>query len=48
MSKKRTSDAMAEFEAPVKKDKAPEFNGTVFKTMLKNPTTAMKGNHILL
>ncbi|KAM4742564.1 nucleolar pre-ribosomal-associated protein 1 [Anableps anableps] len=43
MSKKRPSDTLAESEAPVKKEKAPEFNGTVFKTMLKNPTTAMKG-----
>ncbi|XP_007544339.1 nucleolar pre-ribosomal-associated protein 1-like, partial [Poecilia formosa] len=43
MSKKRPSDAPVESEAPAKKEKAPEFNGTVFKTMLKNPTTAMKG-----
>ncbi|XP_032401575.1 nucleolar pre-ribosomal-associated protein 1 isoform X2 [Xiphophorus hellerii] len=43
MSKKRPSDAPVESEAPAKKEKAPEFNGTVFKIMLKNPTTAMKG-----
>ncbi|PWA28006.1 hypothetical protein CCH79_00012128, partial [Gambusia affinis] len=43
MSKKRPSDAPVESEAPAKREKAPEFNGTVFKTMLKNPTTAMKG-----
>uniref|UniRef100_A0A3Q2DX97 URB1 ribosome biogenesis homolog n=1 Tax=Cyprinodon variegatus TaxID=28743 RepID=A0A3Q2DX97_CYPVA len=43
MGKKRQSDASADSEAPLKKEKAPEFNGTVFKTMLKNPTTAMKG-----
>uniref|UniRef100_A0A3B5L8H4 Uncharacterized protein n=1 Tax=Xiphophorus couchianus TaxID=32473 RepID=A0A3B5L8H4_9TELE len=43
MSKKRPSDAPVESEAPAKKEKALEFNGTVFKTMLKNPTTAMKG-----
>uniref|UniRef100_A0A3B5PXZ0 URB1 ribosome biogenesis homolog n=1 Tax=Xiphophorus maculatus TaxID=8083 RepID=A0A3B5PXZ0_XIPMA len=43
MSKKRPSDAPVESEAPAKKEKVSEFNGTVFKTMLKNPTTAMKG-----
>ncbi|MEQ2292050.1 hypothetical protein AMECASPLE_019180 [Ameca splendens] len=43
MSKKRPSDASVETELPVKKEKAPEFNGTAFKTMLKNPTTALKG-----
>lgn len=47
MSKKRPSDAPVESEAPAKREKAPEFNGTVFKTMLKNPTTAMKGKSIL-
>uniref|UniRef100_A0A3Q2P3W2 URB1 ribosome biogenesis homolog n=1 Tax=Fundulus heteroclitus TaxID=8078 RepID=A0A3Q2P3W2_FUNHE len=43
MGKKRPGDASAEPESPAKKEKAPEFNGTVFKSMLKNPTTAMKG-----
>ncbi|KAM4590476.1 nucleolar pre-ribosomal-associated protein 1 [Fundulus diaphanus] len=43
MGKKRPGDALAEPESPAKKEKAPEFNGTVFKSMLKTPTTAMKG-----
>ncbi|XP_070761902.1 nucleolar pre-ribosomal-associated protein 1 [Enoplosus armatus] len=43
MSKKRLSEDSAESNTPVKKEKLPEFNGTVFKAMLKEPTTAMKG-----
>lgn len=41
MGKKRRSEDSAESSAAVKK--VPEFNGTVFKAMLKEPTTAMKG-----
>ncbi|CAG6000164.1 unnamed protein product [Menidia menidia] len=43
MGKKRRSEVSEETDAPVKKEKVPEFNGTEFKVMLKNPTTAMKG-----
>ncbi|XP_041850678.1 nucleolar pre-ribosomal-associated protein 1 [Melanotaenia boesemani] len=43
MGKKRSSEVSAETGVPVKKEKAPEFNGTEFKAMLKGPTTAMKG-----
>uniref|UniRef100_A0A3Q3NMD9 URB1 ribosome biogenesis homolog n=1 Tax=Labrus bergylta TaxID=56723 RepID=A0A3Q3NMD9_9LABR len=43
MGKKRSSEDSAESETPLKKEKVPEFNGTAFKTMLKEPTTAMKG-----
>ncbi|KAM6988691.1 nucleolar pre-ribosomal-associated protein 1 isoform 2-T2 [Tautogolabrus adspersus] len=43
MGKKRSSDDSVESETPVKKEKVPEFNGTAFKAMLKEPTTAMKG-----
>lgn len=32
-----------ESNTPAKKVKAPEFNGTAFKAMLKDPGTAMKG-----
>ncbi|XP_040030484.2 nucleolar pre-ribosomal-associated protein 1 isoform X2 [Gasterosteus aculeatus] len=42
MGKKRQSEDSAESNTPVKKE-VPEFNGTVFKAMLKEPTTAMKG-----
>ncbi|XP_059187700.1 nucleolar pre-ribosomal-associated protein 1 isoform X2 [Centropristis striata] len=42
MGKKRHSEDSAESSTPVKKE-VPEFNGTVFKAMLKEPTTAMKG-----
>ncbi|KAM8903347.1 nucleolar pre-ribosomal-associated protein 1 [Spinachia spinachia] len=42
MGKKRRSEDFAESNAPLKKE-TPEFNGTVFKAMLKEPTTAMKG-----
>lgn len=45
MDKKRRSDVPAESEPPEKR-KAPEFNGTEFKTMLRNPTTAMRGRWI--
>ncbi|KAM4566488.1 nucleolar pre-ribosomal-associated protein 1 [Odontesthes bonariensis] len=43
MGKKRCSEVSAETDVPVKKEKVPEFNGTEFKVMLTNPTTAMKG-----
>ncbi|XP_047450940.1 nucleolar pre-ribosomal-associated protein 1 isoform X2 [Mugil cephalus] len=43
MGKKRSSEDSAESDTPAKKEKVPEFNGTVFKAMLKEPTTAMKG-----
>ncbi|XP_061575705.1 nucleolar pre-ribosomal-associated protein 1 [Cololabis saira] len=43
MGKKRPGEISAESDVPVKKEKPAEFNGTVFKTMLKSPTTAMKG-----
>ncbi|XP_037534219.1 nucleolar pre-ribosomal-associated protein 1 [Nematolebias whitei] len=43
MSKKRRSDFPPESDPPEKKEKVPEFNGTEFKAMLRNPTTAMKG-----
>ncbi|KAM9801478.1 nucleolar pre-ribosomal-associated protein 1 [Neosynchiropus ocellatus] len=42
MGKKRPSEDSEESNTPVKKPNV-EFNGTVFKTMLKDPTTAMKG-----
>ncbi|XP_037325699.2 nucleolar pre-ribosomal-associated protein 1 [Pungitius pungitius] len=42
MGKKRQSEDSAASNTPVKKE-VPEFNGTVFKAMLKEPTTAMKG-----
>lgn len=41
MSKKRRSEDSAE-----EKEKLPEFNGTVFKNMLKEPGTAMKGQYV--
>ncbi|XP_039986899.1 nucleolar pre-ribosomal-associated protein 1 [Xiphias gladius] len=43
MGKRRRSEGSEEPNAPVKREKVPEFNGTVFKAMLKEPTTAMKG-----
>ncbi|KAF7653300.1 hypothetical protein LDENG_00084810 [Lucifuga dentata] len=43
MGKKRHSDDSAESNVKAKKEKLTEFNGTVFKAMLKEPTTAMKG-----
>lgn len=46
MGKKRHSEDSAESNTPVKKEKVPEFNGTAFKAMLKEPTTAMKGECI--
>lgn len=41
MSKKRRSEDSTESNVPAKK--GAEFNGTVFKATLKDPTTAMKG-----
>uniref|UniRef100_A0A3Q3S3N5 URB1 ribosome biogenesis homolog n=1 Tax=Mastacembelus armatus TaxID=205130 RepID=A0A3Q3S3N5_9TELE len=46
MSKKRRGEDSSEPNTPVKKEKVPEFNGTVFKAMLKEPTTAMKGESL--
>uniref|UniRef100_A0A3Q4G050 URB1 ribosome biogenesis homolog n=1 Tax=Neolamprologus brichardi TaxID=32507 RepID=A0A3Q4G050_NEOBR len=43
MGKKRRNDESAESDTPRKKETIPEFNGTVFKAMLKDPTIAMKG-----
>uniref|UniRef100_A0A672GJ27 URB1 ribosome biogenesis homolog n=1 Tax=Salarias fasciatus TaxID=181472 RepID=A0A672GJ27_SALFA len=43
MDIKRRSDASANSDAPAKKGNFTEFNGTEFKAMLKEPTTAMKG-----
>ncbi|KAG8001883.1 Nucleolar pre-ribosomal-associated protein 1 [Nibea albiflora] len=43
MGKKRHGEDSEESKTPAKKEKAPEFNGTAFKAMLKEPTTAMKG-----
>lgn len=43
MGKKRRSDDVVESNIAAKKEKVAEFNGTVFKAMLKEPTTAMKG-----
>uniref|UniRef100_A0A3Q2ZY75 URB1 ribosome biogenesis homolog n=1 Tax=Kryptolebias marmoratus TaxID=37003 RepID=A0A3Q2ZY75_KRYMA len=43
MGKKRHSDVPSESDPPQKKEKVPEFNGTEFKAMLRNPATAMKG-----
>uniref|UniRef100_A0A3Q1FHH1 URB1 ribosome biogenesis homolog n=1 Tax=Acanthochromis polyacanthus TaxID=80966 RepID=A0A3Q1FHH1_9TELE len=43
MGKKRRSEDSSESNTPLKKEKVPEFNGTVFKAMLKDPTTAKKG-----
>lgn len=48
MGKKRHSEDSAESNTPVKKEKVPEFNGTAFKAMLKEPTTAMKGECICI
>lgn len=43
MGKKRQNEESLESKAPAKKETPAEFNGTVFKTMLKDPTKAMKG-----
>ncbi|XP_056297460.1 nucleolar pre-ribosomal-associated protein 1 isoform X2 [Pseudoliparis swirei] len=42
MGQKRKSEDSMKSDTPAKKE-VPEFNGTVFKAMLKQPTTAMKG-----
>ncbi|KAK2912907.1 nucleolar pre-ribosomal-associated protein 1 isoform X1 [Channa argus] len=42
MGKRRLNDSV-ESNSLVKKEKQAEFNGTIFKAMLKEPTTAMKG-----
>lgn len=46
MGKKRHSDDSGESNTPAKKEMVPEFNGTAFKAMLKEPSTAMKGEFI--
>nr|XP_046245595.1 nucleolar pre-ribosomal-associated protein 1 [Scatophagus argus] len=43
MGKKRRCEDSTESNTPVKKEKVPEFNGTAFKAMLKDPSTAVKG-----
>ncbi|XP_061538388.1 nucleolar pre-ribosomal-associated protein 1 [Phycodurus eques] len=43
MGKKRPSDDALEPNTAAKKVKMTEFNGTLFKSMLKDPTKAMKG-----
>lgn len=46
MGKKRQSEDSAESHTPAKREKALEFNGTAFKAMLKEPSTAMKGKNV--
>lgn len=46
MSKKRISDDSTESTPPVKISKDTEFSGTAFKTMLKEPSSAMNGEFI--
>lgn len=46
MGKKRHSDDSGESNTPAKKEMVPEFNGTAFKAMLKEPSTATKGEFI--
>ncbi|KAK2846727.1 hypothetical protein Q5P01_009726 [Channa striata] len=43
MGRRRRNEDSEESNSPVKKDKQAEFNGTEFKTLLKEPSTAMKG-----
>nr|XP_057936089.1 nucleolar pre-ribosomal-associated protein 1 isoform X2 [Doryrhamphus excisus] len=43
MGKKRTNEDAVGSEVTAKKEMLSEFNGTVFKAMLKDPTTAIKG-----
>ncbi|XP_029923746.1 nucleolar pre-ribosomal-associated protein 1 isoform X2 [Myripristis murdjan] len=43
MGKKRQNEESLESKTQAKKETPAEFNGTVFKTMLKEPTKAMKG-----
>lgn len=43
MGKKRISDDSTESNPPVKIPKVTEFSGTTFKTMLKEPSSAMNG-----
>ncbi|XP_061916834.1 nucleolar pre-ribosomal-associated protein 1 [Entelurus aequoreus] len=43
MSRKRCNKDAVEHHVAAKKEKFSEFNGTVFKSMLKDPTQAMKG-----
>ncbi|XP_077396813.1 nucleolar pre-ribosomal-associated protein 1 [Festucalex cinctus] len=43
MSRKRPSEDAAKPNTAAKKEKMTEFNGTLFKSMLRDPTTAMKG-----
>lgn len=46
MGKKRSSDDSTESNPPVKISKVTEFSGTAFKTMLKEPSSAMNGEFI--
>lgn len=46
MSKKRRGEESAESNSAGKKAKDPEFNGTAFKAMLKEPSTAAKGESV--
>lgn len=43
MGKTRLNEDAAEPNTVAKKVKMTEFTGTLFKNMLKDPTTAMKG-----
>ena len=43
MGKKRPSEDSEVSEPQAKKVTLTEFNGTIFKSMLKDPTKAMKG-----
>lgn len=46
MGKKRISVDSGESKPSVKMQKVTEFSGTAFKTMLKEPSSAMKGECI--
>lgn len=46
MGKKRISCDSTESNKPVKISKVTEFSGTAFKTMLKEPSSAMNGEFI--
>lgn len=46
MGKRSHGEDSQASNTPVKKEKIPEFNGTTFKAMLKEPRTAMKGEYI--
>lgn len=46
MGKKRISDDSTESNPPVKIPRVTEFSGTAFKTLLKEPSSAMNGKFI--